>query len=751
MKEKISINSESLNISIHEDEQFEEATISTQKNAMMDGLQENRELTGEKQLNAQEKLAEQISSDFATVKKENLVTPEGGSVPQEPKPVMVEKKVDALKTQDEQTYDSIVEAWENYLKTSEIKGDKYTPGKRVGELRDIVSKADSYSSWRFTFFMRASNPKYKRIMHAKEILTDARKELELQQQEASNLSAKAATGVNVNKVDYNFDPQLAGQLTAFNNAGVVKRAVARVTGTVHFVFGFLGKLLTKPFRKKADLNDHYKGAVELNDYWEAHANFLNRVFGESKTRTNDEGEKVTNKSTYSSRKTRETKETLKEDEIDAIYEDDAIVDLKIDRDKTIEVCDVAFDLANNILDELKKESPDMSKVKEMRKKLDEYKASIAKFNDDVRKDHPELLIPESEIEQIRKVEYQGQLAEVSKLDLYARDFPEEVTETEDWTQLKINEKHSIMNKEEFKKEWLLKGKMPDDFVEEKIKQAYRYTHNDEEIPKAELKKRKAEFQKKFDLLILMAKANRRHWIDLMDHGMKAKSEDANRLVKELKDTNLVRDMKVFMLIEPNKEILEKDYHEIASMNDRISDKKEANAARVQILKKYIDRYLNFNVNDMKEFEFKNDEELAVKYAMNSKWLASGFVAKNVLGSYKALGGTLTKEQETKFRMVQLFMEEFKVHAESVYKVKTSPFDMFMDGKYLDTLNHEQLGELKEMPGYDEELQDNKAGDAYEFYFQNRQNTIGNPFDGTDVVKQFEFNRTEAEEKTKKKK
>ena len=115
MDEMISIKKdESLNLNINKDEQFKESTINTFKNNMVDGLQENKEITGEKQINMQEDLAEKISSDFAVVKKEALTQPEGGSVPEEPKPIMIEKKVEALKSQDERTYDSIVKAWEKY-------------------------------------------------------------------------------------------------------------------------------------------------------------------------------------------------------------------------------------------------------------------------------------------------------------------------------------------------------------------------------------------------------------------------------------------------------------------------------------------------------------------------------------------------------------------------------------------------------------------------------------------------------------
>ncbi len=314
MKEKISIKKdESLNLNINEDEQFKVSTINTFKNNMVDGLQENKEITGEKQINMQEDLAEKISSDFAVVKKEDLVQPEGGSVPEEPKPIVIEKKVEALKSQDEKTYGSIVKAWEKYNK--DVENGEVAPEDSIERLKRIVSASDSYTSWRFTFFMKASNPKYQRIMHAKEIYKTAKEQLDIQ------LKAKKSSDATKNDgIEYIHTDNATDKLTSFNKVGIFKKAFSVITGTFHWAAANIGSLLTSPFKKKKkeSLRNRKKGYATLGDYWEAHTNFYNRVFGESHLVESEDGDLKKVYVSYSSRKTRENSAAMKEDKEQAL-------------------------------------------------------------------------------------------------------------------------------------------------------------------------------------------------------------------------------------------------------------------------------------------------------------------------------------------------------------------------------------------------------------------------------------------------
>lgn len=773
MKEKISIKDERLNISINEDEQYQESTISTFKDEMADGLQEQKELTDQQQLDKKEELEEKISSDYAVVKKDELSQPKGGSVPAEPKTVPVEKKTEALKTEDEKTYDSIVKAWEDYSEKSQY--DQFnTLEQKIASLKSVVSASDKYSSWRFTLFMKASNPKYQRIMHAKEIYNKSKAELaELLEIQKKNNEVTKNAGKS-GEIEYIHSDDLAwGAYETVKKAGIFKGILARVTGTIHWAAANIGSLLTSPFRKKTKetMTDRKKGRAGLGDYWVSHVNFYNRVFGERHTVYDLDGEKSRVSVSYASREARENSKTMKQDN-ELINEEIGVTDVGLigKYEDALDDYDVAYDLGEKIIEELKKKSPDMAKIKKWRKELSEKKINLLNYNNNPDLDeYPEVKISKESMDELIALEYEGQKQEISRLDVFKRKIPmDKIHEAEGqpWTQLVATEQKTIMSEEWVKKEWIQKGKMPASVVEKKIKEVYRDIHGeDSEIPKEELEKRKAEFQKKFDESIYAAKCLHTYWYTNIDNGAVIDSA----YYKKLKDDHLpqfTRDLKSFTFMEPNEEIRNKDFHEFVFGHDYISndgvtdeeqrkenDRKnaESKAARLGILRKYVDKYLNFKPEDLKKYEYSTREEMLTKFARYSDELSSGMTAGATFNNYIAYGGKVTEQEEIKFRMVQLFLEEVKSTVEVEIRIMMNPYELFMDSPYLESLNWDQLNELRKKPGETVDG-DNAAGETYDLYMNYREIKVrgASTYDGKDCIKTFESFRKQAESITAKK-
>jgi hypothetical protein len=405
----------------------------------------------------------------------------------------------------------------------------------------------------------------------------------------------------------------------------------------------------------------------------------------------------------------------------------------------------------------------MAQIKKWRKLLSSKKDGLLKYNNSqARQENPELTISEEDMNHLLALEYEGQKQEILRLDVFEREIPIDKIYQEEgmaWSELVAIEKRTIMSEKWIKKEWIKKGKMPASVVEKKIKEAYRYTHGeDSEIPKDELKKRKEEFQKKFDEAIYADKCLRIYWYNNVDRG--GMNDSAN--IEKMHENGLehfIRDLKGFMLMEPDEETREKDFHEFIYGHDLISndgitdeeqrkenDRKnaESKAARLGILKKYVDKYLNFKTEDLKKYEYSTREELLTIFAVYSEELQSGMTAGATLSNYYNYGGTLTEQEEVKLRMVQLFLEEVKNKAEQEIKIMMNPNDLFLDTAYLDTLNWNQLHELREKPGEDDSGE-NAAGETYDFYWNYREakTVTKSPYDGKDCIKMFETYRQKA--------
>ena len=235
-----------------------------------------------------------------------------------------------------------------------------------------------------------------------------------------------------------------------------------------------------------------------------------------------------------------------------------------------------------------------------------------------------------------------------------------------------------------KDEWLTGEKVPEEVVEKQIEEAYRICYGTE-IGEKEKEKLKKDFQKRFDESVRASKAFQQYYYYSQDNMPRSKNAGV-KTFKENKQDDLFRDLLNVVCIMKDKTTEDKEKY-IRDIGEA-----ETKSEQAGLLKPVIEKA--FEMKDFSKFEYKDDEEMLVKYNLYADEFNYGFVLSKMTDHYIELGGELTKEQLDHCKAVAYTLQSIKTVIENRIHIIASPYySTFGDqGQELIKLGKEEYNE-----------------------------------------------------------
>ncbi len=234
--------------------QEDQATIEAQKSDQM--------------MSPQEKTEEKLEESFSETKVEQ-VKAAGGNAPEEPKPVVVTKKFDAISGADDKDYNNVMETWNIYLE--QFQG--LALSERIKQLKNVETNASRYTRWKLTFFMDKKGVKYKRYQQMKDLEKHA---IELRKELEKEVAEKKAKGAYKEDDKFVYDGGVdEGMRKVFEKRSMPMRILTGITGMFTTLFQKIGRKIFA-VQNESDYRKTY--VLDSYHYSELQAEFLEGLF-----------------------------------------------------------------------------------------------------------------------------------------------------------------------------------------------------------------------------------------------------------------------------------------------------------------------------------------------------------------------------------------------------------------------------------------------------------------------------------------
>ena len=767
MKESYEELRESKLIEVNREKEKTESAFDTSFKQEEGQLEESREIVTEKK---EEQL---IADGFKTASMKDDIDELEGPVPGEPQYVGMSAKFAFYQEGDSPRMQMVRDALKA-LHDPQGYGQNIS---RAKALDNLVKACNKYSSGRFRIFKWGkARQRLKEVLELKRQAEQERDEL---------LNSKSNYELIANQGESNYKDIYYG---AVAGAGIPKKIIGGVTAFLGFTLGNLFKLATlQPlWREKIT----WKPGV----YYYNTIKGLDRVFGRNKIVDvyDEKGEKIGEKvekqyDTSTSLKDKIKSQTLEADEFQLSdwrkYDDflepgqdpQEFVEEGYDND------DRLLDVKSELTEEYNKAVLDQKKIARLEEELRERSLKANKLMAFMSKYRPSV-----GFNMDPHIPYDTELfkARQKHFKLNSRD----VGDSGNLSSMHANQRVnlSVAVCDWIKPEWIESGEIPEDVMEEKIREHYKLTRGEEEeIDENELAKLKENFKKRFGESVMAAKTYQMSYYHLGDEDVAHNAEEQKKingskigggggyyrdlkngvygldyLTKEEKEErisdiadNLSQKTTLERELEELRQAEKKDVNAIDQKEMEIEENnKEFEKLMKPIIQKGID------MRDFSKYEFKDNEEMLAKMGMFTEELNYGFCLSSLTDSMYASDAGLSDEEYIRAKACSLTLQSVKALYDNTAYELMSVFHFTLDDSYYQEASQQEKKEI--IDNYS--ITDSDDLDCATKYITNHESIIedrkatydsqGNPvFHGNDIQKVYELCLEKAKEDLQRKK